>query len=47
MAQEESVKKAERLFDQIDINGEGYIEEEDFVSVCLEDRKMIERIESS
>ena len=43
LIQEEAVRKAERLFDQIDINGEGYINEEEFVAVCLEDKEMVEK----
>ena len=39
--------KAERLFDQIDINGEGYINEEEFVAVCLEDKELVERLQTS
>ena len=47
LTQEEAVRKAERLFDQIDINGEGYINEEEFVAVCLEDKEMVERLQNS
>jgi Ca2+-binding EF-hand superfamily protein len=47
LTQEEASKKAERLFDQIDINGEGYINEEEFVAVCLEDKEMVERLQNS
>ena len=46
MAKEEAVKKADNLFNKIDINGEGYINEEEFVAMCLEDKAMIERLES-
>ena len=47
MSQEEAVSKAERFFDQIDINGEGYVNEEEFVAVCLEDKEMVERLQNS
>ena len=47
LTQEEGVRKAERLFDQIDINGEGYMHEEEFVAVCLEDKEMVERLQNS
>ena len=47
MSPEEAVIKAGRLFDRIDINGEGYINEEEFVTVCLGDKEMVARLQKN
>ena len=41
MSEEESVRKAEILFSKIDINNEGYVTEEEFVTVCLGDPDLV------